>query len=256
MKDGRTHLAHKAEHAVDMETGAIVAVTVQPADRGDTQSIDHTLEEAANNLQAALEDDEAAAQLDDALMSEIVADKGYHSNAVLTRLNGDGSRTYISEPARGRRNWKKNPEAKEATYANRRRIKGRRGKELQRSRGERVERGFAHCYETGGMRRVHLRGHENICKRLVIHAAGFNLALLMRLLVGVGTPRSLQGRRRALLAALSALLSLLIDRLRSLLAPIPYSRRLAMNDVTGTAVRLSDPKIDTRCAIQAFATGC
>jgi transposase len=70
---------------------------------------------------------------------------------------------------------------------------------LLRLRGERLERPFAHLYETGGMRRVYLRGHSNIRKRLLIHTGGFNLGLLMRTLFGVGTPRSLQGCATALL---------------------------------------------------------
>jgi transposase len=214
MKDGRTHLAHKAEHAVDMETGAIVAVTVQGADRGDAQSIDETLSEAAENLQEALEDEDAREGLSDELMSEIVADKGYHSNAVLERLSGEGARTYISEPNRGRRNWRGKADAKRATYANRRRIRGERGKKLLRRRGERVERSFAHSYDTGGMRRVHLRGHDNILKRVLIHAGAFNLGLVLRGVLGVGTPRGLQGRLRAVVSTLWSALRLLWHRPR------------------------------------------
>ena len=124
-----------------------------------------------------------------------------------------GVRSYISEPDRGRRNWKKKPDARDAVYRNRRRIRGARGQRLLRLRGERLERPFAHLYETGGMRRVHLRGHTNILKRLLIHTGGFNLGLLMRQLIGVGTPRGLQGR---LIAVLAALLTLI----RSLLEPL------------------------------------
>lgn len=194
MKDGRTHLAHKAEHAVDMETGAVVAVTVQPANRGDSSSLEETIQAAAENLEAIIDDPEAAANLSDDLMKELVADKGYHSNAVLQSLAKDGIRTYISEPNRGRRNWVGKEEAQAAVYGNRRRIRGDRGKQLLRSRGELVERQFAHGYESGGMRRVHLRGHSNIEKRLLAHYAGFNLGLVLRQLLGVGTPRGLQGR--------------------------------------------------------------
>ena len=121
-------------------------------------------------------------------IEEVVGDKGYHSNQSLVDLEAVGVRSYISEPDRGRRNWKKNPEARDAVYRNRRRIRGARGQRLLRLRGERLERPFAHLYETGGMRRVHLRGHTNIRKRLLIHAGGFNLGLLMRQLIGVGTP--------------------------------------------------------------------
>jgi hypothetical protein len=114
----------------------------------------------------------------------------HHSNQSLVDLEAVGVRSHISEPDRGRRNWEKKREARVAVYRNRRRIRGPRGLRL---RGERLERPFAHLYETGGMRRVHLRGHTNILKRLLTHTSGFNLGLLMRQLIGVGTPRGLQG---------------------------------------------------------------
>src|SRR5688500_15577989 len=117
-------------------------------------------------------------------------------------LGAVGVRSYISEPDRGRRNWQDNPEARDAVYRNRRRIRGARGKRLMRRRGELLERPFAHMYETGAMRRVHLRGHENILKRVLVHAGGLNLGLLMRTLFGVGTPRSLQGHVAEFLLAL------------------------------------------------------
>jgi transposase len=115
-------------------------------------------------------------------------------------------RSYISEPYRGRRNWKDNAEARDAVYRNRRRIRGARGKRLLRQRGERLERPCAHLYETGRMRRVHLRGHDNIRIRLLVHAGALNLSLLMRTLFGVGTPRGLQGRAAVLLAIVWSLL--------------------------------------------------
>ena len=198
MKDGRTHLAHKAEHAVDLETGAIVGVTVQDADDGDTTTCVETLIEAAEQVETVRPDGEG--------IEEIVGDKGYHSNQSLVDFEAVGVRSYISEPDRGRRNWKKDPNARDAVYRNRRRIRGPRGLRLLRLRGERLERPFAHLYETGGMRRVHLRGHTNIRKRLLIHAGGFNLGLLMRQLIGVGTPRGLQGRLHAVLATLLTLI--------------------------------------------------
>ena len=185
MKDGRTHLAHKAEHAVDLETGATVAVTLQPANRGDTTSIGETLCEVMENLDA-LSDAEHRYE-----MEESVEDKGYHSNGVMVDMAELELRSYVSEPDRGRRNWKGKQEERAAVYANRRRIRSKRGKRLLRKRGELLERPFAHCYETGGMRRTHLRGHENILKRLLIHVGASNLGLLMRTLIGSGTPRGL-----------------------------------------------------------------
>jgi transposase len=201
MKDGRTHLAHKAEHAIDMETGAVVAVTVQPADRGDPASLEATVAEVMDTLADVSEDDQAAENLGTEVLSELVADKGYHSNAVLTGRQELGIRTYISEPARGRRRWRHKRAEQQATYANRRRIRGERGKRLLRRRGELLERSFAHCYDTGGMRRVHLRGRLNIAKRLLVQAAAFNLGLLLRRQLGSGKPR---GLRRAGLSSLSA----------------------------------------------------
>jgi len=205
MKDGRTHLAHKLEQAVDMETGAVVAVTIQPADRGDCQSIFETLDETCAVFEDLLADAEATDQLHPQVVSEIVADKGYHSNDVLVELQKKGLRTYVSEPNRGRRRWKKKPEAKHAVYANRRRIRGTRGKRLLRQRGEKLERPFAHGLETGAMRRTFLRGHGNILKRMLIHTAGLNLALLMRTVLGAGTPRGLRAAFAGLCRLLEAL---------------------------------------------------
>ena len=199
MKDGRTHLAHKAEHAVDLETGAVVAVTVQDADEGDTATSVDTLIDAAEQVETVVPDGE---------IEEVVADKGYHSNQVMVDLEAIGVGSYISEPDRGRRNWTNNPEARDAVYRNRRRVRGARGKRLLRQRGERLERPCAHLYETGRMRRVHLRGHDNIRKRLLVHAGALNLGLLMRTLFGVGTPRGLQGRAPALLVTLWSLVRL------------------------------------------------
>ena len=134
-----------------------------------------------------------------------MADKGYHSNAVLRTCHGK-LRAYISEPDRGRRNWRGKEAEKKAVYSNRRRIRGERGRALLRQRGEMLERPFAHCYDTGGMRRTHLRGHSNIRKRQLIHLMGFNLSLVLRKLFGFGTPRALQGLVSALERALAAFL--------------------------------------------------
>ena len=202
MKDGRTHLAHKAEHAVDLETGAIVAVTVQGADEGDTTTIVESAIAAATQGEAAQADVDEPQKLD-----EIIGDKGYHSNQTMVDLAAVGIRSYIAEPDRGRRDWSEDPEAQAPVYGNRRRIRGARGRRLMRRRGERIERSFAHLYDTGGMRRTHLRGHQNILKRVLIHAGGFNLGLLIRAIVGVGTPRGLQGRRAIVIATVLVLVS-------------------------------------------------
>lgn len=200
MKDGRTHLAHKAEHAVDLGSGAVVAVTVQNADSGDTSTIQKTLSEAQSQLDQLKRKTALCDVVSD--LQEVVGDRGYHSTAVLLELEEAGLRSYLSEPDRGRRRWKDNIDAQLATYENRRRNRGARGKRLHRRRAEFSERSFAHAYETGGMRRTHLRGHTNILKRLLIHLGAFNLGLLLRHRVGSGTPRGLQGRRGRLLALL------------------------------------------------------
>ena len=194
MKDGRTHLAHKAEHTVDLDTQALVAVQVCGADTGDTESLSGSLAQADRNLQEVGQVDEQTA------LREVVADKGYHSNDTMKTLKAAHVRSYVSEPDRGRRNWKKDAPAQAAVYANRRRIRGARGKRLQRRRAEVAERSFAHTYETGGMRRTHVRGHTNIFKRLCIHGGAFNLGLLMRKLIGRGTPRGFHGRLSGLRA--------------------------------------------------------
>jgi transposase len=207
MKDGRTHLAHKAEHAVDMDSGAVVAVTLQGADKGDSQTLPETLRETAGNLSAVEQDEETSPKLDENPMSKAVLDKGYHSNDTLMLLDCIGVRAYVSEPHRGRRDWTGDDKeyAQQCVYGNRRRIRGNYGKALLRQRGEKVERSFAHLYETGAMRRTHLRKHDNILKRLLIHVGGFNLSLVLRKLTGFGKPRTLQDACREGQAALFAL---------------------------------------------------
>jgi len=220
MKDGRTHLAHKAEHAIDLETGAIIGVTVQGADEGDTTTIQQTLPEAAKQLEAV------AAVTDDAVavIEEVVADKGYHSRTTVLDLETLEIRTYISEPDRGPQSWIGQDAERDAVYANRRRIRGDRGKRLLQKRGELLERPCAHLYETGGLRRAHVRGHENVLKRLLVHAGAFNLGLWMRSLFGIGTPRSLQGRLAALGAVHSTLWSFVYDVIAPIWSPTDFPR--------------------------------
>jgi transposase len=193
MKDGRTHMAHKVEHAVDLDTNAIVAVTLAPADEGDTESLSSTLIATQDNLERVARDRQAAKHLHRQVFSEVVTDKGYHSNGSLLDMEWTNIRSYFSEPDRGRRKWDGNRDAQAAVYANRRRIRGARGQRLRKARAEQVERGFAHVYETGGMRRLFLRDRSNILKRLLIHVSACNLGLLLRKLTGIGTPRGLQG---------------------------------------------------------------
>src|SRR5215831_12057357 len=200
MKDGRTRLAHKAEHAVDMDMGAIVAVTLQAADQGDTSTLDETLCEAGEQLAEQIRREAESRPQDKAKVhlkgiEELVTDKGYHSSAVVQRMKSYEVRSYIPEKKqKGRRDWQGKRAEQQALYANRRRVRGEYGKSLLRRRGELIERSFAHCYETGGMRRCHLRGRQNILKRQLIHVGAFNLSLILRKLLGAGTPRELKNR--------------------------------------------------------------
>lgn len=225
MKDGRTHLAHKAEHAIDLETGAMVAVTLQGADVGDTTSLVATAIATAEQVEAA-----RAERATPTALTALVADRGYHSNQTMINLHAVGVRSYIAEPDRGRRHWTNAPEAQQVVYGNRRRVRGVRGKRLMRRRGEYVERSFAHLYDTGGMRRTHLRGHPNILKRLLIHASAFNLGILMRQVFGRGTPRGLQGdplRAGALEIALAMLCERLWATTNALLASLRLLPRVS-----------------------------
>jgi transposase len=218
MKDGGTHLAHKAEHAVDMETGAVVAVTLQGADLGDTTTVKETLAEAGIRVAELIEREadtrpSEKAQVNLGGVEEVVADKGYHSGPALKDLQAAGVRTYIPEKKQaGKRHWVGKEEEREVVYANRQRLQRQKGKRLLRNRSELIERTFAHCYDTGGMRRTHLRKHNNILKRLLIHVAGMNLGLLLRNTYGIGTPRGLQG------------LSRMLDFLIALIAQVVISR--------------------------------
>jgi transposase len=195
MKDGRTHLAYKAEHVVDLETGAVAAVTVQPGDRGDTSSMARTLADAGvavTEMAGRKAEPDAVgtvAGVSEVGVEVVVADKGYHSQEAVLDLAQVGVRTVIAEPERGRQKWDGQRAAQAAVYANRRRLRSQTAKRVMRRRGELIERSFAHLYDTGGMRRVHLRGKENIAKRVLLHASGFNLSLILRMVMGVGTAR-------------------------------------------------------------------
>src|SRR6202795_690233 len=209
MKDDRTHLAHKAEHAVDLRTGAVLAVTLREADQGDTTTVVETLVQAGENV-AELIGTEAPGQKPQVHLKgieEVVTDKGYHSGAVLVEMKSAEVRTYMPEKKQaGQRHWEGKSEEQQAVYANRRRMNRSYGQQLLRKRGELIERSFAHCYDTGAMRRTHLRGHQNILKRLLIHVGAFNLSLIFRSLLGSGTPRELRNRQSSLLFALFLLL--------------------------------------------------
>jgi len=184
MKDGTTHLAYKPEHAVDLDTGAVVAAELHPADEGDTTTLFKTLAAAEANLEAV----DAAPTAENP--AACVADKGYHSRAVLKALDDSLWKTRIAEPKqKGFSRWHGDEAAQRAVTNNRVRLKSGVAREAFKRRAEIVERCFAHNLDRGGMRRTWLRGRENVHKRYLLHVAGHNLSLLMRQLIGAGTPR-------------------------------------------------------------------
>ena len=188
MKDGRTRLAYKPEHAVDLDTGAVLAAPVHHADRGDTKTLPETLEETEQKLDTVRLSPTVEAP------AELVADKGYHSRDGLKQLHDSGWKSRISEPAPptgkgGILRWHGDDQARNAVYANRRRLLSGVAKQAFKLRAEIVERAFALTLDRGGMRRTWLRGRDNVQKRYLIHIAGYNLGLVMRLLTGCGTPR-------------------------------------------------------------------
>ena len=196
LKDGRTRLAYKPEHAVDLDTGAIVAAEVHSADRGDAATLPDTLEAAAVNLAAV-----GTAPTSEN-PAELVADKGYHSRDGLKDLEDGAWKSRIAEKrGTGVSRWHGDAEARRAVYNNRARLRSGVAKEAFKLRAELVERGFALVLDRGGMRRAWLRGRENLRKRYLVHVAGYNLGLIMRLLVGAGTPREFLVRASAHLLA-------------------------------------------------------
>ena len=188
MKDGRTRLAYKPEHSLDLDTGAILAAPIHHADRGDTKTLPDTLDKTAENLAAV----DLAPTCEEP--AEVVADKGYHSRDGLKELHDSAWKTRISEPAPpsgkdGILRWRGDTVARKAVYANRRRLLSGVAKQAFKLRAEIVERAFAITLDRGGMRRTWLRGRDNVQKRYLIHIAGYNLGLIMRLLTGCRTPR-------------------------------------------------------------------
>ena len=204
--DGSTRLGYKPEHAVDLDSGVIVAAPIHPADRGDTNTLGPTLEAAAQNLAAIgrmpTQDNPC----------DLVTDKGYHSREGLKGLAGGVWQSRISEPmpAKGVLRWHGDQTAQKAAYANRSRLKSGAGRRAMRKRGEMVERSFAHVLDRTGMRRAWLRGRENVHRRYLIHVAGFNLGIPMRALFGCGTPRQTAAASMALLFVVEAQDALLL----------------------------------------------
>ena len=258
MKDGSTHFAYKAEQAVDLDTGAIVAITTHGGTTGDTTSVEETLPAAglAVAQQIATPTAQGHYKVQEQGICEVVTDKGYHSGSSLMAMREMGVRSYVSVPKQPRRNWKNKAPEQAAVYANKRRVEGERGKQLLRRRGEFLERPFAHQYQTGGLRRVHVRGRGNVAKRVLVQAAAFNLALILRSLTRAGTPRGLADLNTALFCALGCLLAALPRLLpldpRPLRPHPPISRRHFHNPAKSWshASRLSS------CRKRGSDTGC
>jgi transposase len=240
MKDGRTHLAYKAEHAVELGSGLIVAPVVYRGDDADAETLPVTVEVARQQLAAAGSPHQ---------VEEVVGDKGYHKAETLQTLaEVEQVRAYIAEPKRrGRRVWQDKPEGQQqAVYANRQRINGRRGRRLGRQRSEYAERSFAHTCETGGGRRAWLRGVMNVSKHHLMRAAACNLGIIMLALCGVGTPRTLQGGLGILFATLLSLVWLLYS------VPRPRSASGARYASDGSPI-LAPAMLPSGAA---FSTGC
>jgi transposase len=213
LKDGRTALAYKAENAVDMETGAIVAVTTHSGAAADTTTVKETVMEAGIAVAGLIAEKtpEGEYEVHPEGVKEVVADKGYHSNEVMVGLAEMGVRSYVAEPDRGPRNWDGKQAEKQAVHGNRRRVQGERGKRLQRQRGERIERNFAHQFDTGGLDRLYVRGLENVHKKFLIQAAACNLALLLRSTYGSGKPRAAHDRTAEVILMILAVIKTVQD---------------------------------------------
>lgn len=249
MKDGRTHLAYKAEHAVDLESEAIVGNLITFADRSDAQSAPLTLTVAAANLVLAGSQTE---------LQEVVMDKGYHDNGLLARLRKEGLRTYVPERRQKSRRWTdKAPEVEQAFRANRRRVRSEKGRRLNRWRSERCERTFAHVCETGGGRRTWLRGILNVSKAHTLRCAAYNLGLLMRKAFGFCKPRNAKGAGAALFFGIWALLTLVFI----LIALVPTTPLTLLPGIGGITVLLYTvaritPPLGMNQKKTPFLTGC
>ena len=244
MKDGRTHLAHKAEHAVDLETGAIVAVTLQGADQGDTTTIVETAIAAAEQIEAAQADVETPQPLE-----EVIADKGYHSNQTMVDLDAVGIRSYVAEPDRGRRDWSKEPEAQAPGVWQSSPDSGR-ARPAPDASTRRADRTLLRASLRHGRDAAHASARSREHPEAPADSCGgFNLGLVMRQLIGIGTPRGLQGRPATVIAALMVLIDSVRRPLVAISAwqPLLASVRWFTSPIT-IAVNFS--------AAATYTTGC
>lgn len=245
MKDGRTHLAYKAENVVDLETDLVLAAEVYPATHGDCDTLVDSLMQAQGHLNQVAEGTQ---------IEEVAADKGYHGAGSLELADALGFRTYIPEPKhRYPRRWTDKPASHQrAVYNNRQRTKRAKGRRMQRTRSEFIERTFAHMCETGGARRTWLRGLEKVRKRWLIQAAARNLGLILRKLFGIGTARSLQ-------AAAGLALRLCLAWIATTIALARRTTRItnnALEIVWRHAFAQAAARHAARCQISLSSTGC
>jgi hypothetical protein len=191
LKDGRTHLAYKAEHVVDLATELVLAAEIHHANRADADTLVDSVMHAQVNVNAATERVSRAS----VGIKEIAADKGYHAARTLELTDALSLRTYIPDPKRKHKSrWRDKPEEyRTAVVNNRRRTRRDKSRKLQRLRRERVERSFAPIGDSGGARRSWLRGLAEVTKRYLITVAAHNLGRVLRTLLGIGKPRSLHG---------------------------------------------------------------
>ncbi|MDI1484337.1 transposase [Polyangium sp. y55x31] len=227
LKDGRTRLAYKTEHVVDMSSGVVVAAEVYSADQADPATMAQSLEQARTNVEQAKSDKDRDSDDDsppeggssdaqpERTVIEVVADKGYHKAELLLSLKESGYRTYVPERSQPVRKWvDKGWDMQQAFYGNRYRVRRPKGRALQRKRGEFIERTFAHACETGGMRRVRVRGRENVRKRYLAHVAALNLGLVLRQILGSGTPRGLAAARKGFALAILVIWAAMVALVR------------------------------------------
>lgn len=246
LKDGARRWHTKRRMRWIWETGAIVAVTTHGGAAADTATVQETVVEAGVAVAELISETtpEGNYEVHPDGVQEVVADKGYHSNDVARGFAEMEVRTYIAEPERGERNWNGKAAEKQAVYANRRRVRGAYGKRLQRRRGEKIERNFAHQFDTGGMDRLWVRGIENVHKKLLIQAAACNLALLMRSMYGAGKPRAAHDDLAKAVFAILAFMGA-IERLSSSASAHPSHFRLRPTRAhRACSVRPVTPKID------------
>jgi transposase len=213
-KRGATRMIYKPEHVVDLETGAIVNADVRPGDEHDTADLTSRVVEAEVRMNRALGEPENTQ-----CAQTVAADMGYFKVEEIAQLQDLEFETIIRDPLRNRRIDKLTEAERVALQVAKHSVMSPSGTALLKLRAEFVERSFQHVLDCGGARRTTVRGRDNIRKLYLIRAAGANLSLLMRRIIGFGTPKqALAASTTAIAAALCLWLALLRsyrDRIRA-----------------------------------------